>query len=66
LSVSITLVTQGTVAGIILTAVLIADNQVDAHLLQPLLVGRYVRLHPLAVAVSIAGGGVLAGIAGAI
>jgi predicted PurR-regulated permease PerM len=66
LSVSITLVTRGTVAGIILAAILIVDNQVDAHLLQPLLVGRYVRLHPLAVAVSIAGGGVLAGIPGAI
>jgi hypothetical protein len=31
-----------------------------------LLVGRYVRLHPLAVGVSIAGGGVLEGIPGAI
>jgi predicted PurR-regulated permease PerM len=66
LSVSITLVTRGTVAGIILAVILIADNQIEAHLLQPLLVGRYVRLHPLAVAVAIAGGGVLAGIPGAI
>jgi putative heme transporter len=66
LSVGITLVTQGTVAGIILIAVLLADNQVDAHLLQPLLVGRYVRLHPLAVAIAIAGGAVLEGIPGAI
>jgi predicted PurR-regulated permease PerM len=66
LSVAITLVTRGTLAGIILSAVLITDNQIEAHLLQPLLVGRYVRLHPLAVAISIAGGGVLAGIPGAI
>jgi predicted PurR-regulated permease PerM len=66
LTVSITLVTRGTVAGIILAVVLIADNQVEAHLMQPLLVGRYVRLHPLAVGIAIAGGGVLEGIPGAI
>jgi predicted PurR-regulated permease PerM len=66
LAVAITLVTRGTAFGIILIAVLIADNQVEAHLLQPLMVGRYVRLHPLAVAVSIAGGGLLEGIPGAV
>lgn len=66
LTVGLTLVTQGTVAGIVLAGVLIADNQVDAHVLQPFLVGRYVRLHPLAVAMAIAGGGVLEGIPGAI
>jgi predicted PurR-regulated permease PerM len=66
LSVSITLITRGWVPAVILIAVLFADNQFDAHVLQPLLVGRYVRLHPLAVAISIAGGGVLEGIPGAI
>jgi predicted PurR-regulated permease PerM len=66
LSVGITLVTQGTVAGIILSAILIADNQIEAHVLQPFLVGRYVQLHPLAVAIAIAGGGVLEGIPGAV
>jgi predicted PurR-regulated permease PerM len=66
LAVAVTLVTKGTVPGVILIIVLSVDNQIEAHLLQPLLVGRYVRLHPLAVAVSIAGGGVLEGIYGAI
>jgi predicted PurR-regulated permease PerM len=66
LSVGITLVTQGFIEGAILAGVLIADNQIEAHVLQPFLVGRYVRLHPLAVAISIAGGGVIAGIPGAI
>jgi predicted PurR-regulated permease PerM len=66
LAVAITLVTRGTVLGAILTAILIVDNQVEAHYLQPVLVGRYVRLHPLAVAVSIAAGAVLEGIAGAV
>jgi predicted PurR-regulated permease PerM len=66
LAVAITLVTRGAVFGGILTAILIVDNQVEAHYLQPILVGRYVRLHPLAVAVSIASGGVLEGIPGAV
>jgi predicted PurR-regulated permease PerM len=66
LAVAITLVARGTVFGAILAAVLIVDNQIEAHYLQPVLVGRYVRLHPLAVAVSIAAGAVLAGIAGAV
>jgi predicted PurR-regulated permease PerM len=66
LAVAITFVTQGWVPGVILTGILVVDNQVEAHLLQPLLVGRYVRLHPLAVAVSIAGGGLLEGIPGAV
>jgi predicted PurR-regulated permease PerM len=66
LAVVITLVTRGTVLGGILAAILIVDNQVEAHYLQPVLVGRYVRLHPLAVAVAIAGGGVLEGIPGAV
>jgi putative heme transporter len=66
LAVAITLVTRGAVFGGILAAILIVDNQVEAHYLQPVLVGRYVRLHPLAVAVAIAGGGVLEGIPGAV
>jgi predicted PurR-regulated permease PerM len=66
LAVAVTLVTRGTVPGIVLMGILIVDNQIEAHLLQPLLVGRYVRLHPLAVAVAIAGGGVLGGIIGAV
>jgi predicted PurR-regulated permease PerM len=66
LAVAITLVTRGTVSGVVLAGILVVDNQVEAHYLQPILVGRYVRLHPLAVAVSIAGGGVLEGIPGAV
>jgi predicted PurR-regulated permease PerM len=66
LAVIVTLVTNGWIYALILTAVLVLDNQIEAHLLQPFLVGRYVRLHPLAVAVAIAGGGLLEGIYGAI
>jgi predicted PurR-regulated permease PerM len=66
LAVAVAFVAKGTVAGVVLIAVLLIDSQVEAHVLQPFLVGRYVRLHPLAVAVCISGGGLLAGIPGAI
>jgi putative heme transporter len=66
LAVAVTLVTKGLVPGIILAAIFILDNQVEAHYLQPILVGRYVGLHPLVVAIAIAGGGVLEGIPGAV
>jgi predicted PurR-regulated permease PerM len=66
LAVIVTVVTQGLVPGIVLAGVLLLDNQVEAHYLQPILVGRYVRLHPLVVAIAIASGGVLEGIPGAI
>ena len=50
----------------ILLAVLLAESQVEAHVLQPLVMGRYVRLHPLAIGLSIALGTVLGGVLGAI
>jgi predicted PurR-regulated permease PerM len=46
--------------------VLIVENQVEAHLLQPLVMGRYVRLHPLAIGLAIAVGSVLGGVLGAV
>jgi predicted PurR-regulated permease PerM len=64
-AVAVTFVTQGWVLAVVLIGILIIDNQIEAHILQPFLVGRYVQLHPLAVAVSIAGGGLLEGIYGA-
>jgi len=46
--------------------VFVLENQVESHLLQPLVVGRIVRLHPLAIILVLAVGGIIAGIAGAI
>ncbi|HWA64825.1 MAG TPA: AI-2E family transporter [Mycobacteriales bacterium] len=66
LAVAVTFVTQGWVLGVVLIGIFIIDNQIEAHVLQPFLVGRYVRLHPLAVAVSIAAGTVIEGLAGAV
>jgi predicted PurR-regulated permease PerM len=66
LAVLVTLATHGWIDAIILVGVLIIEDQLEAHLLQPQVVGRVIRLHPLAVILSLAVGGVLAGIPGAV
>ena len=66
LAILIALATKGLVAAVILLAVLLVENQIEGHLLQPLLVGRIVRLHPLAIILVLAVGGIIAGIPGAI
>lgn len=66
LALLVTLVSHGFLAALIFLVVLIVDNQIEAHILQPFLVGRYVHLHPVAVAIAITSGALLAGIPGAI
>jgi predicted PurR-regulated permease PerM len=66
LAVAVTLGTKGWVAAVVLVAIFILENQLESHLLQPLVVGRMVRLHPLAIILVLAVGGVVAGIAGAV
>jgi predicted PurR-regulated permease PerM len=66
LAIVVTLAAKGWVAAVILLGVLIVEDQLEGHLLQPQVVGRVIRLHPLAVILSLAVGGVLAGIVGAV
>jgi predicted PurR-regulated permease PerM len=66
LAILVTLGTKGWLAAVILLAVFLLENQIESHLLQPLVVGRIVRLHPLAIILVLAVGGIVAGIAGAI
>lgn len=66
LAILVTLATKGWVAAVILLGILVIEDQLEAHLLQPQVVGRVIRLHPLAVILSLAVGAVLAGIAGAV
>jgi predicted PurR-regulated permease PerM len=65
-AVLIALVANGIVTALIVLGVLIGVMQLESHVLQPLLLGRAVKLHPLAVVLAIAAGLVLAGIAGAL
>jgi predicted PurR-regulated permease PerM len=66
LAILVALATKGWVAAVILLAVLLLENQIESHLLQPLVVGRLVRLHPLSIILVLAVGGIIAGIPGAI
>ena len=47
-------------------AVVIGVQQVEGHILQPLLMGSAVKVHPLAVVLVVAGGSMIAGIPGAL
>jgi predicted PurR-regulated permease PerM len=65
-AIVIVLATKGLIAALIVLAVMIVMNQLEGHLLQPQVVGKMVRLHPLAVILVLAVAGVVAGIAGAV
>lgn len=65
-AVVVALLAKGIVYALITLGVLIAVNQLEAHLLQPLVMGRAVSIHPLAIVLAISTGGVLAGIVGAL
>ncbi|MFC4146506.1 AI-2E family transporter [Micromonospora mangrovi] len=65
-AVLVALVDSGPVTALIILGVVIGVQQVEGHLLQPLIMGRAVAIHPLAVIIGIAAGVVLAGIAGAL
>jgi putative heme transporter len=66
LAVVVALLAKGIVYALATLGLLIAVNQIEAHLLQPLVMGRAVSIHPLAVVLAIATGGVLGGIVGAL
>jgi putative heme transporter len=65
-AVLVALVDRGPVIALIVLAAVIAVQQLEGHVLQPLIMGRAVAIHPLAVIVAIAAGVVLAGIVGAL
>ncbi|TDW91325.1 AI-2E family transporter [Kribbella sp. VKM Ac-2566] len=65
-AVLVALVAKGPLVAIIMLAVVIGVQQLEAHVLQPFLLGRAVSVHPLAIILSIATGVVIAGIVGAL
>jgi predicted PurR-regulated permease PerM len=66
LAVVVALLAKGFVYALITLGLLVAVNQLEAHLLQPLVMGRAVSIHPLGVVLAISAGGVLGGIVGAL
>jgi predicted PurR-regulated permease PerM len=65
-AVLIALVANGFIAALVVLAIVIGVMQLESHVLQPWLLGRAVRLHPLAVVLAITAGLLAAGIAGAL
>jgi predicted PurR-regulated permease PerM len=65
-AVLIALVDSGWVTALVLLGAVVLVQQIEGHVLQPLIMGRAVAIHPLAVIVAIAAGVVLAGIVGAV
>jgi predicted PurR-regulated permease PerM len=65
-AVLVALVAKGPLIAIIMLAVVIGVQQLEAHVLQPFLLGRAVSVHPLAIILSIATGVIIAGIVGAL
>ncbi|WP_228010466.1 AI-2E family transporter [Nonomuraea phyllanthi] len=61
----VTLGARGLVYALIFLGILIIEQQLENHVLQPLIVGRALNFHPLAIILVLAIGGILAGIAGA-
>ncbi|MFN8032496.1 MAG: AI-2E family transporter [Mycobacterium sp.] len=66
LAVIVALLAKGFVYALITLGLIIAVQQLEAHVLQPFVMGRAVAIHPLAIVLVIAAGGVLAGIVGAL
>jgi len=65
-AVLVALVAQGFYIALAMLGAVVLVQQIEAHVLQPFLLGRLVSLHPLAVIVALAAGIVVAGIVGAL
>ena len=65
-AVLLALVAHGPIVALIMIGGVIVVQQVESHILQPFLMGRLVRLHPLGILFSIAAGGLLGGLVGAL
>lgn len=66
LAVLLALVANGWINALIMLAVVLLVQQAESNILQPLIMGKAVSLHPLAVVLAVAGGTMLAGIPGAL
>jgi predicted PurR-regulated permease PerM len=65
-AVLVALVAKGPVVALIMLGGVVVVQQIEAHVLQPFLMGRFVSVHPLGVILAIAVGAVVAGIVGAL
>jgi predicted PurR-regulated permease PerM len=66
LCVAVALLEHGVTAAVVVAVAIIVLVQLEAHLLQPLIMSRSVEVHPLAIALAVLTGTILAGIVGAL
>lgn len=65
-AVFIALVYNGPLIALFMLIAVLVVQQVESHILQPILMGSAVKVHPLAVVLVVAGGAMIGGIAGAL
>jgi putative heme transporter len=65
-AVLVALVAHGPLIALLMLGGVLLVQQVESHLLQPFLLGRAVRVHPLAVILAVAAGVLVAGVVGAL
>ncbi len=65
-AVLVALVAQGPWTALFMLAVVIGVQQLESHVLQPFLMGRFVAVHPLAIIAAIATGVTISGVVGAL
>ncbi len=66
LAVFVALVYLGPIPALIMIGIVLAVQQIEGHVLQPLIMGTAVKVHPLAVVFAVAAGAFIAGIPGAL
>src|SRR5215208_7143594 len=64
-AVLVALVSNGLLAACVILAVILLVQQLEGNVFYPIVVGRRLRLHPVAILLALTAGGVLAGVAGA-
>ncbi|MBO3086291.1 AI-2E family transporter [Cellulomonas fengjieae] len=66
LAALVAFVAVGPVEALIVVAIVVAVNQLEGDFLQPVVMGRALRLHPLVILIALTAGTVLAGLTGAV
>lgn len=61
----VALVSEGPVAALIIVGITVVVQQLEGHVLAPLVLGRAVKLHPVVILLALTAGGVVGGIIGA-
>jgi putative heme transporter len=65
LAALVALVAKGPVTALIVVAITVAVQQIEGHVLAPVVLGRAVKLHPVVILLALGAGAILGGIAGA-